>query len=100
VLIFRKNGYIPTKIKGANELPIVNERMESKPERLANENKEVYELSSDITAWNLYEQSWQTLVTEGLSKLFENENEFKGRKLQWHETMEQSLISKNEVEQS
>jgi hypothetical protein len=56
-----------------------NARTESKPERGQYEDHDVHEQSSDITVFNLYEQSWQTIVDEGLSHLFNDEGDFEQR---------------------
>lgn len=65
-----------------------NVRVESKGERPDRMNKEWFEQSSDVTIWSLWDQSWQTLVDEGLSYLFTDETEFKERVKQWHVTTE------------
>jgi hypothetical protein len=70
---------------------LTNVRIEPKGECPPRMNKAWFELSSDITTFNLYEQGWTDIVAEGLSHLFENKNEFKERAKQWHETMEQRL---------
>ncbi|CAN7226594.1 hypothetical protein [Rossellomorea sp. LjRoot5] len=65
-------------------MPIVNVNVEPKPPRLDNENKEVYAKSSDVTVWSLYDQSWETLVDEGLDRLFESRNQFEVERLKCH----------------
>lgn len=51
-----------------------------KPERGRYENRDVYEKSSDVRQFNLYDQSWAALVEHGLSHLFENEADFEAKK--------------------
>jgi hypothetical protein len=67
-------------------LALRNVSVEPKPERQLYENKEVYAKSSDVTVWNIYDQSWDVLVDEGLDRLFESRNQFEMRRLQCHET--------------
>jgi len=44
-------------------------------------DKDIFDKSSDVTVFNLYEQDWPTLVDNGLSHIFnENESEFEQRK--------------------
>ncbi|HWO74372.1 MAG TPA: hypothetical protein VNM69_00485 [Bacillus sp. (in: firmicutes)] len=39
-------------------------------------DNDVYEKSSDVIVWNLYEQDWQTIHSEGLARLFNGRDEF------------------------
>ncbi|WP_077624968.1 hypothetical protein [Sediminibacillus massiliensis] len=50
---------------------LVNVRIEPKPPRGQYENRETYEKSSDITVYNLWEQSWEALEAHGLTHLVE-----------------------------
>lgn len=64
-----------------------NVSIESKGERPERMNREWFESSSDITTFNLYEQDWQTLIDEGLDRLFVDEAMFNGLKFEreWRE---------------
>ncbi|WP_411953584.1 hypothetical protein ACKXGF_09935 [Alkalibacillus sp. S2W] len=44
------------------------------------ENQEVFEKSSDITVYNVYEQDYQTLVEEGLAHWFADKADFEQQK--------------------
>lgn len=59
-----------------------NVSIESKGERPERMNREWFESSSDITTFNLYEQDWQTLIDEGLDRLFVDEAMFNGLKFE------------------
>ena len=55
----------------------------SKGERPQHMDWDLYEYSSDVTTFNLYEQSWTDIVAEGLAHLFNNnEAEFERKKLE------------------
>lgn len=56
-------------------------RVIDKPTRGRYEDKDVHSKSSDIRVYSLYKQDWQTLVDEGLTHIFgDNESEFIKRK--------------------
>lgn len=57
-------------------MALKNVKIEPKPERKKHEDYDVWSKSSDITAFNLYEQTWETLVVEGLSRLFDGRADF------------------------
>jgi hypothetical protein len=43
-------------------------------------NKELFDQSSDVTVWNLYDQDFQTIVDEGLASVFADRAEFEQTK--------------------
>jgi hypothetical protein len=57
-------------------LALKNVRIVPKPERSFREDVDKYELSSDITEFNLYEQDYETLVEEGLDWIFASREQF------------------------
>lgn len=62
-------------------MTLKNVQIVGKGERPQYGEKAVYDLSSDVTVFNLYEQQWQALVDAGLSYLFnEDRAEFEYRK--------------------
>lgn len=53
----------------------------AKIKRSSHGNKDVFEKSSDIVVFSLFEQSWDTLVKAGLSHVFNDDQaEFESRK--------------------
>lgn len=57
-------------------MALINVKIEPKPKRKKHEDYDVWSKSSDITTFNLYEQTWETLVVEGLSRLFDGQADF------------------------
>ncbi|MCM3572520.1 hypothetical protein M3172_04915 [Mesobacillus subterraneus] len=58
-----------------------NVRVESKGPKPQFMEHRTYDMASDVTVWNLYEQTWSAIVAEGLGRLFENRDEFEQRKV-------------------
>ncbi|MEK4200918.1 hypothetical protein [Cytobacillus sp. FSL K6-0265] len=61
-------------------MSIVNVKLEHKHARKSYEDRDLYEKSSDILAFNMYDQEWETLQKEGLARLFGGEVEFYWRR--------------------
>ncbi|MGP4074138.1 hypothetical protein ACTWQB_16670 [Piscibacillus sp. B03] len=52
-------------------------------------DRDVFDKSSDITVFNLYEQSWATLVERGLAHIFNHDQcEFERRKGRAYDTIQ------------
>jgi hypothetical protein len=43
-------------------------------------DKDLYEKSSDVLTYNLFDQNWQTLQAHGLTHLFKDKTDFETRK--------------------
>jgi hypothetical protein len=59
-----------------------NVKVISKGERPPFMDYDLYEYSSDITTFNLYDQEWADLEAEGLTYLFKHREELEKRKLE------------------
>jgi hypothetical protein len=62
-------------------LALKNVRIESKGERPKHMDTDLYEYSSDITEFNLYDQDWADIVDCGLEWVFQTQAEFERLKL-------------------
>ncbi|WP_042224139.1 hypothetical protein [Oceanobacillus manasiensis] len=55
-------------------------RIEDKGQKPQYQAKDVFDKSSDVTVYNVFDQDWATLQTEGLARLFDSKAEFERRK--------------------
>lgn len=61
-------------------MPLKGARIIPKGDKPRYQDRDVWEKSSDIVTYNLYENEWDDLQREGLTHLFEDESEFNRRK--------------------